>query len=306
MTEDEQKGEFDSLLVKASLMESQLEIHEVSDESFNLYQEDIGFIMAFDTLQEHQRLTSTMKIRFDFLGLVTTKEEEIARNGKRYLKIQLQDIHGKTINLCVFEETPHFCSVQEFTERYLLSEEQSLIFIQSLQWDGKYLSADKWTLLENGEQHPQAKVYKQVEEYLSLKLLPKGNDHLTTALRRSCFRTKKLVHRVLTFIEQLDGIIDLQSEQFLTTFKGKITEITYGKTYSGTSYLLQGEEQLPITTKYANYFVGQLEAILDMVTISKTQSIPLNETELLCVLERWRRELVSLHEFDRVQKQDKL
>ncbi|MGC9778215.1 MAG: hypothetical protein HZR80_03125 [Candidatus Heimdallarchaeota archaeon] len=303
MTEDEQKGEFDSLLVKASLMESQLEIQEVSDESFNLYQEDIGFIMAFDTLLEHQKLTSTMKIRFDFLGLVTTKEEEIARNGKRYLKIQLQDIHGKTINLCVFEETPHFCSVQEFTERYLLSEEQSLIFIQSLQWDGKYLSADKWTLLENGEQHPQAKVYKQVEEYLSLKFLPKKNKNLALAISNSFLQAEELVHRVLTLLEKQKAVGDLQSEEHASTLLSKIAEIVYAKTYTGTSYLLQGEPQAKITDEYANYFSGQLQTILGMIKNSKRQSF--REIALLCILERWRREVISLHEFERLQKQDK-
>ncbi len=303
MTEDEQKGEFDSLLVKASLMESQLEIQEVSDESFNLYQEDIGFIMAFDTLLEHQKLTSTMKIRFDFLGLVTTKEEEIARNGKHYLKIQLQDIHGKTINLCVFEETPHFCSVQEFTERYLLSEEQSLIFIQSLQWDGKYLSADKWTLLENGEQHPQAKVYKQVEEYLSLKFLPKKNKNLALAISNSFLQAEELVHRVLTLLEKQKAVGDLESEEHASTLLSKIAEIVYAKTYTGTSYLLQGEPQAKITDEYANYFSGQLQTILGMIKNSKRQSF--REIALLCILERWRREVISLHEFERLQKQDK-
>ncbi|MGC9777955.1 MAG: hypothetical protein HZR80_01775 [Candidatus Heimdallarchaeota archaeon] len=272
MAENKQREEFDSLLVKASLMESQLEIHDVSDESFNLSQVDIGFIMTFEKLQDHKKVAAVNLLRFDFLGIITTLEEAIARNGKRYLKIQLQDIHGKTINLCVFEETPHFCSVQEFTERHLLNEEQSLIFIQSLQWDGKYLSADKWTLLENGEQHPRAKIYRQVEEYLSLKLLPKKNENLALAISNSFLQAEELVHRVLTDLEKHEAVGDLQSEEHTSTLLSKIAEIVYAKTYTGTSYLLQGEPQAQITDEYAKYFSEQLQTILGMIKNSNNRS----------------------------------
>lgn len=301
MTEEKQGGEFKSLLVKASLMESSQDNFDVSNESFNMIQEDIGFIMAFEKLIEHQKIAATNGLRCDFLGNIVAIEEAIARNSKHYLKLQLQDIHGKTFNLCLFEETAYYCSVQEFTERYLLSEQHPLIFIQALQWDGKYLSVDKWSLLEHGESHPQAAVYKQVEEYLLLKLLPKENDQLARAIGSSFIQAEKLVQSALALLEQQKGTDNLRSEQLQSLLEAKIAEIAYAKTYSGTSYLLQGEEQTPISNDYMNYFLGQLQAILEIVVGSKNES--LTEITLICVLERWQRELVSLHEFERIQNQ---
>jgi len=302
MTEDKQETEFESLLIKASNLESKLEIHDVADDSFSLCEEYLGFLMTFDALQEHQKQSVISKgLRFDFLGLVESIEEAVARNGKRYLKLQLQDIHGKTINLCLFEEMAHYCSAHEFAEHYLLNEQHSLLFIQSLQWDGKYLSADKLTLFENGEQHPKATQYKQNEEYLKLKLLPKFNDHLAKAISSSCKQAEKLVQKTLAFMREQYELFTLPSTENSGTIISKITEIAYSKTYSGTSYLLQGEKQAKATNEYTNYFVGQLQSILELFVKSKKQPVLLNILTLQCILERWRREVVSLHEFERVE-----
>lgn len=305
MVEDKKEAsEFESLIEKATLMEDPLEVYEVSEESFNLYQKDIGFIMAFDKLLEHQKKVPPKGLRFDFLGMIPAMEEAIARNGKHYLKLQLQDIHRKTQNLCLFEETAHFCSVQEFTERYLLSEQHPLIFIQSLQWDGKYLSADKLTLFEHGEQHPKAVHYKQVEGYLQLKLLPKDNDHLVKAINRSCKQAEKLVQKVLVFMREQYELYTLPEAKYANTIISKIAEIAYSKTYTRTSYLLQEEEQVQITDEYMNYFLGQLQAILEMFVKSKKQPVLLSIIAIQCIFERWRREVVSLYEFESVQKQE--
>lgn len=300
MTQGMKDADFESLVRKVAFTETSQDDFDVSSESSNISQEDMVFIMSFDKLHELQK-AARKKLRCDFLGIVAEIDDAIARNGKQYLKLQLKDIHGKTQILCLFEETAYYCSAEKFSERYLSNEEHSLLFIQSLQWDGKYLSVDKWSLIDHGINHPQASAYKQAEDYLSLKILPKGNDHLATAISKSCFQVEKLVQRVLTFIEQQEGIIAFQSEPFLTAFTGKIAEIAFRKTYSGMSYLLQGEEQLTITTKYANYFVGQLKAILDIVANYGKEPTPLSYIVLFCVLERWQRELVSLHEFEQVQ-----
>ncbi len=302
MTEDKQETEFESLLIKASNLESKLEFHDVADESFSLCEEYLGFLITFDTLHEHKKQSVISKgLRFDFLGVVESIEEAVARNSKRYLKLQLQDIHGKTLSLCLFEEAAHYCSAQEFTERYLLKEQHSLLFIQTLQWDGKYLSADKLTLFENGEQHPKAAQYKQNEEYLKLKLLPKDNDHLAKAISSSCKQAKILVEKIMTFMREQHELFTLPPAKNSGVIISKITEIAYSKTYSGTSYLLQGEKQARITNEYTNYFVRQLQSILEMFVKSKKQPVLLNILTLQCILERWRREVVSLHEFERVE-----
>jgi len=301
LTEDKQETEFESLLVRASYLESQLEIYDVADNSFSLCQEDIGFIMAFDKLQDHRKQVAAKGLRFDFLGLIESIEEAIARNSKRYLKLRLQDLHGKTLNLCLFEETAHYCSVSEFTERYLLSEQHSLLYIQSLQWDGKYLSADRLTLFECGAEHPQATIYNQVEEYLQLKLLPKDNDHLAKAISSSCKQAEKLVQKTLAFMREQYELYTLPEAKYANTIISKIAEIAYSKTYSGTSYLLQGEKQVKITNEYTNYFVRQLQTILEMFVKTKKQPVLLNILSLQCILERWRREVVSLHEFERIE-----
>ena len=96
----------------------------------------------------------------------------------------------------------------------------------------------------------------------------------------------------------------LPEAKYANTIISKIAEIAYSKTYTRTSYLLQEEEQLQITDEYTNYFVGQLQAILEMFVKSKKQPVLLSIIAIQCIFERWRREVVSLYEFESVQKQE--
>ncbi|MBK5114665.1 MAG: hypothetical protein JJE41_13665 [Candidatus Heimdallarchaeota archaeon] len=302
MDDEQQKGG-ESIFVKASLLPSSIKVQNITeDDSFISHQEDIGLLLSFDKLQDYQKQATTRGLLFDFLGLVVAVTDSIARNSKKYLKLQLRDIHGKILNLCLFEDANHYCSAQDFLKKNLLKE-NSLVFIQTLKWDGKYLTANKETLFDCGEHHPQAKIYEQVEDYLMFKLLPKENEILELALGISCYQAEKLVQLVLDFLEKQQIIVSLKSAEISRILIGKMTEIAYAKTYTGMSYLLQGEKQSQVTDEYANYFVGQLQAILDMVVESEVLPLPLSEITLLCILERWRRELVSLHEFEKSQKQ---
>ncbi len=303
MDNEQQKGG-ESIFVKASFLTSSIKVQNITeDDSFISRQEDIGLLLSFDKLQDYKDQATTRGLLFDFLGFLVAAADSIARNRKKYLKLQLRDIHGKILTLCLFEDASHYCSAQDFLKKNQLIENNSLVFIQTLQWDGKYLTANKETLFDCGEHHPQAITYKQVEEYLMLKLLPKDNENLELALGISCQQAEKLVRLVLEFLEKQQRTVSLKSSELLRVLIGKMTEIAYTKTYTGTSYLLQGEKQSQVKDEYANYFVGQLERILKMVVKSEIQPLPLSEITLLCILERWRREVVSLHEFERSQKQ---
>lgn len=282
--------------------------HHLDDasDSFSQRHNACGLILSFDSLPVSSSSSSSngCTFRFDFFGLLLSLEHLSARNGSPYQKLTLQDIFGNQRILCIFADqlARASSSLRSFLEALPSLSNGFFVYIHSLHFDGRYFSISKDTLFESAEHHPLVQTFHHTRAYLRHRCLPSDNREVFSGIISSASQTEQLFQSVKELLmvhrEDLPFLSSSPSSFFPDFLLAKLTGIIYRKVYTGTRYLLVGEDQLVVTPEYQRYLLSQLRTLLEAFLRADK---PLSKVLFLCLLERWELELVSFYDFQKVE-----